>query len=82
VFVSIFQCTPITKVWDFTLEGHCIDLKASFIGNAVPNIVTDVLLLILPLRQVWKLVPTLHLRLQLLLIFGLGSLLVSLACHS
>ena len=26
--VSIFQCTPISKTWDKTVTGACIDLTA------------------------------------------------------
>ncbi|KAJ5186751.1 hypothetical protein N7449_011515 [Penicillium cf. viridicatum] len=55
ILVSVFQCTPIARAWDTRIPGTCINLKASFIGNAVPNIVTDVLILSLPVRVVWGL---------------------------
>lgn len=37
---------------------HLHHLKASFIGNAVPNVVTDILILSLPVRVVWRLYAT------------------------
>ncbi|KAG4440608.1 hypothetical protein IFR05_003925 [Cadophora sp. M221] len=49
IMVSIFQCTPIERTWNPTIPGHCINLKASFIGNAIPNILTDVVILALPI---------------------------------
>ncbi|KAK6610437.1 hypothetical protein H4I96_02035 [Botrytis cinerea] len=55
IMVSVFQCIPMQKIWNPTLEGHCINLKASFIGNAIPNILTDVAILALPMQQVWGL---------------------------
>ncbi|PLB47349.1 hypothetical protein P170DRAFT_413233 [Aspergillus steynii IBT 23096] len=75
-FVSIFQCTPVAKTWNPTLPGHCINLKGSFIGNAVPNIMTDIANLSLPARQVWKLHASLTHRLAVIGIFLLGSFVV------
>ncbi|KAF5852273.1 hypothetical protein GGP41_001011 [Bipolaris sorokiniana] len=49
-------CNPIKKAWlGSTINGTCIELKASFIGNAVPNISTDIAILCVPVTQVLKL---------------------------
>jgi hypothetical protein len=74
IMVSIFQCTPIAKAWNPTIPGHCINLKGSFIGNAVPNILTDVAILALPMPHVWRLHTTLIQRCQLSAVFLLGKL--------
>ncbi|KAL1615515.1 hypothetical protein SLS56_011784 [Neofusicoccum ribis] len=71
--VSIFQCHPIKKAWLPTIPGSCINLKASFIGNAVPNILTDVAILCMPIGQVWKLQVTPTQRASLCFMFLLGS---------
>ncbi|KAJ5359799.1 hypothetical protein N7517_008990 [Penicillium concentricum] len=76
IFVSIFQCTPIARAWDTRIPGTCIDLKASFIGNAVPNVVTDILILSLPVRVVWGLHASLTHRLSVIGIFLLGSFVI------
>ncbi|WQF75520.1 hypothetical protein CDEST_00534 [Colletotrichum destructivum] len=73
VFVCIFQCTPVAKAYMPWIDGTCIDLKASFIGNAIPNILTDVAILCLPIGQVWKLQVTLAQRLSLCFMFLLGG---------
>ncbi|KAK1565900.1 uncharacterized protein LY79DRAFT_644668 [Colletotrichum navitas] len=73
VCVCVFQCTPIEKAYMPFLDGTCIDLKASFIGNAIPNILTDVAILCLPVGQVWKLQATLAQRLSLCFMFLLGG---------
>lgn len=74
-FVAIFQCSPIQKAWLGPLvEGHCIEIGASFIGNAVPNIATDIAIVCLPVIQVWKLQMNLTQRLSICFIFLLGSL--------
>ena len=74
IMVSIFQCTPIQKTWDPSLAGHCIDLKKSFLGNGVPNFTTDIMILALPVRQVWLLKTSVTQRVQLSFVFLLGSL--------
>lgn len=76
--VSIFQCDPIKKAWFPLIAGKCINLKASFVGNAVPNILTDVAILCMPIGQVWKLQVTPTQRASLCFMFLLGSLSVVL----
>ncbi|KAJ6035303.1 uncharacterized protein N7446_010062 [Penicillium canescens] len=76
ICVSVFQCAPIAKAWNPTLSGTCIDLKGSFIGNAVPNILTDIAILALPVHVVWGLHATVTHRLSVIAVFLLGSFVV------
>ncbi|KAH9893844.1 hypothetical protein F4778DRAFT_297876 [Xylariomycetidae sp. FL2044] len=55
IFVLMFQCTPIAKVWDYTMSGHCLESKLITWINAIGNIVTDVIVLMLPMPVVWRL---------------------------
>ncbi|KAH6887135.1 hypothetical protein B0T10DRAFT_407061 [Thelonectria olida] len=64
LLVTILQCSPTRAAWarydpDNPLpasEYHCrIDQMQFFYGNAVPTIVTDVMLMLLPLPYVWRL---------------------------
>ncbi|KAF5698094.1 integral membrane protein [Fusarium mundagurra] len=71
--VCIFQCHPIKKAWMPWIDGSCINLKASFIGNAIPNIATDVAILCMPVTQILKLQINMAQKLSLLVIFSLGS---------
>ncbi|KAM0197815.1 hypothetical protein ACHAPI_004547 [Fusarium lateritium] len=72
--VCIFQCSPVKRAWLPWIDGTCINLKASFIGNAIPNIATDVAILCMPVRQILKLQVNLAQKLSLMVIFLLGSL--------
>ncbi|OOQ81530.1 putative integral membrane protein [Penicillium brasilianum] len=76
ICVSVFQCNPIAKAWNFALPGACINLKGSFIGNAVPNILTDIAILALPVHVVWGLHATVTHRLSVIAIFLLGSFVI------
>lgn len=80
VLVSIFQCKPIDKVFDPSIiTGHCLDNTKFFIGNAVPNIVTDILILCLPLYEIKKLNLPRGQRAMLSSIFLLGAGVVAVS---
>ena len=55
LLVSIFSCQPINGFWDITIPSKCVNTRSFFIGNSVPNLLMDVLILSLPLNNVWKL---------------------------
>ena len=75
IFALIFPCRPVNKSWDATiLEGSCINRGAVYIVQAVTNIVTDVLLLLLPIPMVWRLQMPLVQKFGLVVIFVIGSL--------
>jgi hypothetical protein len=54
-FLFIFICVPVEKLWYPDLPGHCIDQVGTWIANAASTILTDVVILLLPIPQVWKL---------------------------
>ena len=72
---TTFECSPIHFLWtESPSTGHCIDFPKYFIGQAVPNIATDLVLLVLPLPQIWKLNLPVTQKLGLMGIFFLGGL--------
>ncbi|RAK99402.1 putative integral membrane protein [Aspergillus ibericus CBS 121593] len=74
IFTTIFQCLPVHGFWDKTIPSHCgVDVSNFFIGNAVPNILTDWALLTLPLPYIWKLQRSASQRLALTGVFVLGG---------
>lgn len=73
---AIFQCTPVSKAWDSDKEGHCIDLRVGFISVAIPNILTDIAILTLPVQVCWHLAGSVLYRLSISGIFLLGALSV------
>ncbi len=73
-FTVIFMCQPVQKAWKPDLPGHCANLYAFFLGQAIPNIVTDVVLLLLPLPYLWRLQIQLPQKIALVSVFLLGYL--------
>ncbi|CAD6593323.1 MAG: hypothetical protein ASARMPRED_007280 [Alectoria sarmentosa] len=53
-FVSIFQCTPVSKSWHSKEPGTCINLDEFRFYTAAANIVTSVLVITTPLPALSK----------------------------
>lgn len=73
-FLFIFICVPVQKLWYPSLPGHCISQVGTWISNATSTIATDLIILFLPLPQVWKLQLRLSEKIALTVAFGLGFL--------
>ena len=42
VLTIIFECTPIKKLWNPTIPGHCVDITKFFLATGSLNVVLDV----------------------------------------
>lgn len=74
---SIVQCSPVAFAWDPTIDdGTCIDLAKFFIFNGVVALLTDLLVLVLPLPLVWGLQLPFSQKLALIPVFGIGIAIV------
>lgn len=73
--VSLSSCKPMAYFWDkSTPNGYCpVDLGKFYIWATFPNIVTDVMMLILPQPMVWKLHTSRSVKLGLSVTFFTGS---------
>jgi hypothetical protein len=52
LLVTIFSCQPIHGQWDLTIKSKCVDAETFFWGNSIPNILADILILSLPVKEV------------------------------
>ncbi|KAL8948136.1 MAG: hypothetical protein Q9222_005647 [Ikaeria aurantiellina] len=73
VTACIFQCTPVDYAWLRTGEGHCINTLLLFYISSAVTVVTDVIILLLPMPIVWKLQMPRAKRYGVLAIFLLGG---------
>ncbi|KAF7917047.1 uncharacterized protein EAE97_012067 [Botrytis byssoidea] len=68
-------CTPVAYLWDKTIPGgHCIDIVTFYRWGTLPNAITDVFMLILPLPVVWKLHTSKRVKIGLTITFLTGSI--------
>ena len=71
---SILQCVPIPAYWDPSIQATCVYKYGFFLGQAIPNIVLDFALLLLPLHPLWKLHTGRRQKVALFIVFTLGYL--------
>ena len=76
ICLSIWQCSPVAFAWDKTIPGgHCRnDVQAHIRWGSFPNIITDVVMLILPLPVIWKLNTSTRNKAGLTITFLTGSM--------
>ncbi|KAF2207046.1 hypothetical protein CERZMDRAFT_119154 [Cercospora zeae-maydis SCOH1-5] len=84
IIVWLTQCLPVAKFWDFTIPGKCVNINAwnmckQQAVNAI-SLATDAVVLLLPIRPIWKLRMPIKQRLAIIGIFGLGSLSTVAGC--
>ncbi|PLB44745.1 hypothetical protein P170DRAFT_479293 [Aspergillus steynii IBT 23096] len=74
-FAAIFQCSPVAYTWDKTIQGGtCFDQQAFYRYVSPPNILTDVVILVMPMPFVWRLHTRMGQKLALTAVFLLGGL--------
>jgi hypothetical protein len=71
--VSIFQCTPVERLWDKTKEGTCVNFGVFALVTAALNVVTDLVILALPVPLILRLKMSQRKKMLLILTFALGS---------
>lgn len=70
---SAFQCVPLRKLWAPTAPGRCINLGALVTAVGVINIVTDFVILGLPMPLLWHLGVPRRKKVLLSIVFSVGG---------
>lgn len=73
-FSLVFGCTPVQKTWDVTAEGTCVNTAAVYIATAVLGVVTDLVLLAMPIPIVLGLQLRTLQKAGLIVLFAIGSM--------
>ncbi|KAL7625377.1 hypothetical protein AAE478_004594 [Parahypoxylon ruwenzoriense] len=76
LIADLAACRPFSANWA-PLEvwaTHCISKQALFVWSTLPNILTDVVLLILPLPIIWRLHASIQLKVPLTVTFVIGGM--------
>ena len=73
-FCVLFTCVPVTAQWDVSItDAKCISTRSIWIAGSIVNVMTDIVLLIMPLPYVWNLNAPMAQRL------ALGGMFVSVS---
>lgn len=74
LILTLTVCTPFSYNWNKNIPaGHCVDLDAVFCWISMPNIVSDVAMLILPIPVIWRLQVSFGQQIGLTITFLTGS---------
>lgn len=76
LLATFLQCQPLPANWDDGVPAVCGNQTASWVWTAVTNVVTDVVIFVLPIRGVWTLQLPRKIKIALMGVFGLGFLYV------
>jgi hypothetical protein len=75
ILVTIFQCAPIQFVWDKNIKGgKCLNYNAVAWSNAAINILLDLIIIVLPIRETLSLQLNLKQKVRLVVMFCVGGL--------
>ena len=74
VVVWLAHCTPVQKVWQPSVDGHCLDDAQVFISTGALNMLGDFIILGLPLPFIWQMQLALRQKLEILVLLLLGGL--------
>ena len=74
----LFGCQPIRAAWDpYTFAtGKCVNLTVLYITIAVANIVSDVVLFVIPIPMIVRLKMPMAQKVGAAIMFGVGSVYV------
>lgn len=67
-------CVPFQRIWDKTVPGVCFNGRRLNMTIAVYNLASDICILVLPQRVIWRLNMSLKRKLGLGLTFAIGLL--------
>jgi hypothetical protein len=66
-------CTPIKAYWDHSVEGRCLEQRKIFIADTVLAIITDAIILILPVPLTWSLRSPMREKIKIIVLLGAGG---------
>ncbi|TVY86216.1 hypothetical protein LAWI1_G006472 [Lachnellula willkommii] len=73
IFALIFQCSPVSGVWDKSITSKCVSLNLiAYVAGGIA-IALDIVILILPIPKCIELHMNTRKELGVIFIFGLGS---------
>jgi hypothetical protein len=70
------QCIPISAIWDLSVHGKCVNSTAIVYAGAGFSIFEDIVIILLPVRELKNLNLSTQKKVAVIFMFALGSLYV------
>lgn len=71
---ATLQCFPLRHIWDPSVGGYCLAIPLASTILAVFNVLTDIVIISMPLPVLWKMQTANKEKIQIMGIFLLGGL--------
>ena len=71
---SLIQCIPLNYIWDPSVKGYCLKIPLAATILAVFNVLTDIIILVMPMPMLWKMQMETKEKIQVIGMFLLGGL--------
>lgn len=81
VFGASFTCRPFSHFWSPKANGACGNEKVFGLVAGALHLLTDIIILIMPMPMLWSLHMPIAKKFQLTVMFGLGSWYVHVVHH-
>jgi hypothetical protein len=74
-FISAWlNCLPVAKFWNESLDGYCLNKEGLWFSNSALHILSDLIILILPMPVLKSLQLPKKQKMALMAVFALGGL--------
>lgn len=86
VFMGLimFPCIkPVSAAWNihnYTCETRCINQQSVFISGSALNVVSDFMIIAIPVKMLWGIPMVRRAKIQVSIVFGLGGLVCIMSC--
>lgn len=80
MLAKIWACSPRKKIWDPTVDGKCLSIPSLFNASGLFNWITDILMLLIPVKALWKLQMNARTKAGIATVFTLGFWYSSSLC--
>ncbi|RHZ55424.1 uncharacterized protein CDV56_107110 [Aspergillus thermomutatus] len=79
--IKIRMCNPIPSYWEGTPGRHCFDQSAALLADSIISVVSDLIILILPLPLTWSLQMSRSKKLRVMGILSAGGLATAFSIY-
>ncbi|QKX57965.1 uncharacterized protein TRUGW13939_05085 [Talaromyces rugulosus] len=73
IIAVLLICIPLHAFWDHSPNANCVDTNSLFRWTSFANIVTDVVMLVLPVPAIFKMTSSISVKLGIFTTLGMGS---------
>ena len=70
--VKIWECNPRERIWDRSIPGKCVNVSSLLNVSGLFNTLTDIIILLIPIKSVWNLNMTTKRKVGVVAAFTVG----------